>query len=145
MRIWSTPQPVFDKLNDEFQFTIDLCADIANRKCDPFIYTEHSLSVPWTGIGWLNPPYGEEIWKYLKKARESTKNGSIIVAIVPGRTNAPWWHRWIMQADEIRFVRKKMSFVSNDGKKGVPSWGAVIAVYRPNSECKPQVSTWDQP
>ena len=32
-----------------------------------------------------------------------------IVAFLPGRTNAPWWHEYVMQARELRFVRRKVS------------------------------------
>ena len=36
---WSTPQDFFDKLNEEFHFTLDPCADDLNHKCDKY-YTE---------------------------------------------------------------------------------------------------------
>ncbi len=30
---WATPQAFFDKLNEEFRFTLDPCADDQNHKC----------------------------------------------------------------------------------------------------------------
>lgn len=36
---WSTPQDFFDKLNDEFHFTLDVCADDDNHKCEHY-YTK---------------------------------------------------------------------------------------------------------
>jgi site-specific DNA-methyltransferase (adenine-specific) len=36
---WATPQAFFDKLNEEFHFTLDPCADDINHKCDKY-YTE---------------------------------------------------------------------------------------------------------
>ncbi len=29
---WATPQAFFDKLNDEFAFTLDVCASLSNAK-----------------------------------------------------------------------------------------------------------------
>ena len=31
---WETPQDFFDKLNEEFNFTLDPCATHDNHKCD---------------------------------------------------------------------------------------------------------------
>lgn len=33
---WSTPQDLFDKLNEEFEFTLDPCATSENAKCPTF-------------------------------------------------------------------------------------------------------------
>lgn len=30
---WETPQDLFDRLNEEFDFTLDACADESNAKC----------------------------------------------------------------------------------------------------------------
>lgn len=146
---WSTPQPVFDKLNAEFGFTVDLCADRVNRKCEKFIPTGLTLAsdVLWEGIGWLNPPYGKTIGAFLAKAVRSTRDcmGTVIVALVPTRTNAPWWHDWVMRADEIRFIRRKLAFVAHNGHKGVPFTGHAIVVFRESKGESPRVSTWDRP
>ena len=47
---WSTPQDFFNKLNDEFHFTLDVCADENNHKCEHY-YTKEidGLNRPWIG------------------------------------------------------------------------------------------------
>jgi phage N-6-adenine-methyltransferase len=150
-RIWSTSQPVFDKLNAEFGFTVDLCADHVNRKCERFIPTSLTLAIDvlWDGIGFLNPPYGDvkTMGAFMAKAVRSTRDymGTVVVALIPTNTNAPWWHDWVMRASEIRFVRKKLPFVSNDGKKGVPFTGHAIVVFREGQNDGPRVRSWEQP
>lgn len=146
-RVWSTPKAVFDKLNAEFRFQVDVCAEAENTKCKFFFDRSFSLSCSWKGTCWLNPPYGKEIHLWLAKAREAAYKGATVVALIPGRTNAPWWHEHVMKAEEIRFVRKKMSFHSPDGKRGVPGWGAVIAIFRPanGATWTPKCYSWDQP
>lgn len=45
--LWETPQDLFDKLNNEFHFTLDVCATPENAKCDSFYTKEQDgLSQP---------------------------------------------------------------------------------------------------
>ena len=34
--VWETPKDFFNKLNDEFHFTLDPCANKDNAKCDKY-------------------------------------------------------------------------------------------------------------
>ena len=112
---WATPQYLFDKLDKEFHFEFDLCADTENSKCERYFTKEiDSLKQSWpstrcyNGSLWMNPPYGRSISLWMKKAYEHSRSGSRIVALVPNRSNAPWWHDYVMKAKEIRFIRKKV-------------------------------------
>jgi phage N-6-adenine-methyltransferase len=140
--IWTTPQPIFDALDREFHFAIDLCADYENAKCYEFLDRRRSLSQSWDGAGvaWLNPPYGREISLWTAKALQTRRK---IVSFLPGRTNAPWWHDHVMQAREIRFVRRKVSFANNNGCKGVPPWGAVVVIWEWDYPGKLAAVSWD--
>ena len=45
---WSTPQDLFDKLNDEFGFTLDPCCTEQNHKCNKYFTKEKDgLSQNW--------------------------------------------------------------------------------------------------
>lgn len=142
--IWSTPQPIFDKLNAEFCFDMDVCADPENAKCRMFYTRGKGLDADWGGVCFLNPPYGREISKWMRRAFHAANTGqATVVCLIPNRSNAPWWHDYVMKATEIRFVRKKVAFA---GGTGVPFWGSVIAVFRKGQVCKsPKVSSWEQP
>lgn len=62
-----TPQALFDLLNEEFEFDLDLAAEAHNTKCQRYFGPDHAdptrrdaLRNEWTPFcGWLNPPYGE--------------------------------------------------------------------------------------
>jgi phage N-6-adenine-methyltransferase len=140
--IWTTPQPIFDALNREFRFVIDLCADEGNAKCPIWLGRETSLQSNWEGLGtaWLNPPYGRDIALWTKKANTTHRK---IVGFLPGRTNAPWWHDDVMNAKEIRFVRRKVSFANIEGCTGVPPWGAVVVVWEYDCPCRLSAVSWD--
>lgn len=147
---WATPQHLFDKLNAEFNFVLDVCATQQNAKCEKYFTKEQDgLQQVWSLDGsyvfsvWMNPPYGREITQWMKKAYEVSLSGVRVVALVPNRSNAPWWHDYVMKSREIRFVRKKVPF---DGeKKGVPFWGSVVVVFGPGYTFgSPRVSSYDQ-
>lgn len=73
---WPTPRYVFDKLNDEFHFNLDVCADDLNHKCDRYFTKEQDgLRQDWKGTCWMNPPYGRTIGQWVKKAYESARGG----------------------------------------------------------------------
>ena len=47
---WATPQDFFDKLNSEFHFTLDPCANKHNHKCDKYYTAEDDgLTKDWGG------------------------------------------------------------------------------------------------
>lgn len=70
--IWEVPQDLIDKLNAEFNFGTDVCALPENKKVNRY-YTpdQDGLSQQWTRTCWMNPPYGRQIGKWVKKAHDS--------------------------------------------------------------------------
>ena len=67
---WQTPQKLFDELNKEFNFTLDPCCQHDSAKCKKH-YTpeENGLIQDWSkDIVFVNPPYGRELKKWVKKS-----------------------------------------------------------------------------
>ena len=49
--VWETPQDLFDKLNAEFHFDLDVCALPENAKCERYYTPEDDgLLQPWNGV-----------------------------------------------------------------------------------------------
>ena len=67
---WATPNDFFDKLNEEFHFTLDPCADEFNHKCEKYYTKEDDgLKQSWNNERvFCNPPYGREIGKWVEKS-----------------------------------------------------------------------------
>ena len=67
--LWSTPSDFFDKLNDEFHFTLDPCSTHENAKCyKHFTKEENGLLQDWGNeVVFCNPPYGRQIKDWVKK------------------------------------------------------------------------------
>lgn len=48
---WATPQALFDELNEEFNFNLDVCATSENHKCETYFTKEiDGLSQNWGGV-----------------------------------------------------------------------------------------------
>ena len=73
---WGTPQKVFDELNAEFGFTVDVCASSHNFKVANYFDVElDGLEQVWEGVVWMNPPYGRTIKAWMQKAYEAWLGG----------------------------------------------------------------------
>jgi phage N-6-adenine-methyltransferase len=126
---WPTPQPFFDALNAEFQFTLDACATPENAKCIRyFTADDDGLTQRWTGVVWMNPPYGTSMRQWVRKAYEEAQHGAIVVALVPCRTDTRWWHDYVMRAAEVRLVRGRLTFTGGSQPAPFPN---AVAVFRP--------------
>jgi phage N-6-adenine-methyltransferase len=118
---WATPQDLFDKLNDLYQFELDVCASKENAKCKRFFTVEQDgLAQDWKGSCWMNPPYGREIGKWMAKAYESSKIGAKVVCLVPARTDTAWWHDYAMNG-EITFLKGRLKFGNSKNSAPFPS------------------------
>ena len=125
---WATPQWLFDELNKEFGFTLDVCALPNNAKCEKY-YTPDLDGIKQSWVNntcWMNPPYGREISKWVQKAYEESKQ-STVVCLLPARTDTRWWHEYCMKG-EIRFLRGRLKF--GQAKNSAPFPSAVV-IFRP--------------
>jgi len=124
---WSTPIDFFKNIEKRFGiFDLDPCSDHDNAKADLY-YTksEDGLSKEWRGKVWMNPPYGREIVKWMKKAYESSLDGAMVVCLVPSRTDTKWWHDYAMKG-KIEFIKGRLKFGNSKNSAPFPS---VLIIY----------------
>jgi phage N-6-adenine-methyltransferase len=119
---WATPQDFFDRQNAMYgPFTLDVCADKENAKCASYFdKATDGLKQQWIGKCWMNPPYGREIGKWMKKAYESAGNGTVVVCLVPARTDTKWWHDYAIKG-QITFIRGRLKFGGSKNSAPFPS------------------------
>lgn len=113
----ATPIEFYNKLDDVYHFTLDPCALPENHKCEKyFTPDDNGLIQDWSGnVVFMNPPYGREIGKWVKKADES---GVPVVALLPARTGGSWFHEHIYHKHVIRFLQGRLKF--NGSKESAP-------------------------
>lgn len=125
---WETPQYLFDQLNEEFHFTLDVCASEENKKCSKYYSKEQDgLKQEWRGAVWCNPPYGRQIEHWVKKATEEAKNGNTVVMLIPARTDTAWFHNYCYGKAEIRFLRGRIKF---GGSKHNAPFPTMLVIWR---------------
>lgn len=128
--LWATPQDFFDALNAEFGFQTDVCANAANAKCANYFTVEQDgLAQEWSGVCWMNPPYGRAIKDWMRKAYESSQQGATVVCLVPARTDTAWWWEYATKGD-VRFIRGRLKFGGCDTSAPFPS---AVVVFRPQA------------
>ena len=79
----------------------------------------------------MNPPYGRDISKWMKKAFTESQHGALVVCLIPSRTDTKWWHDWVMKSSEILFVTGRISFGNSKNSAPFPS---CIVIYYPELE-----------
>ena len=126
--MWETPQELFDELDKEFQFDLDVCAIPENAKCKRYYTPEQDgLSKPWDGTCWCNPPYGRDIGQWLRRALFASVGGATVVMLLPARTDTKWFHDYIYKRAEIRFVKGRLKFGNSKNSAPFPS---MVVVFR---------------
>ena len=122
---WLTPDGAYRKLDNEFHFNFDPC---------PVNATFDGLSIDWGKSNFVNPPYGRELPKWIKKGYEEVQKGKIVVFLIPSRTDTRWWHDYLMKADEIRFIKGRLKFKGAINSAPFPSAVVVFKTKQPKDE-----------
>ena len=87
--MWETPQELFDELDREFHFTLDVCAVPENAKCKRyFTPAQNGLKQDWnTGGGtvYMTPPHtvGKSVYGCVKRQSVASRR---FVCCLRGRT-----------------------------------------------------------
>lgn len=127
---WATPQSFFEELDAEFHFNLDPCADEENHKCaEYFTKQQDGLKQNWGGRRvFCNPLYGQAIGEWVAKCyQEGTKENTLVVLLIPARTDTKYFHDYILHRSEIRFVRGRLKF--GDGKNSAP-FPSMLVIFR---------------
>jgi phage N-6-adenine-methyltransferase len=111
---WRTPTAVYDGLNAEFDFDFDPC---------PLGGDVDGLSIEWGKRNFVNPPYSD-ISRWIAKGYAEWQAGKTVVFLIPSRTDTRWWHDYVMNATEIRFIKGRLRF--GDAKAGAPFPSCVV-------------------
>lgn len=125
---WETPDDLFNVLDREFNFNLDVCASSGMQKCARYFTPEtDGLKQDWSGQRcWMNPPYGAEIKKWVKKASQ-IDGGGVVVGLLPNRTDTIWYKSWVEPfASEIRLISGRVKF--KGGRSAAP-FPSLIAIW----------------
>lgn len=116
--VYSTPIKLFNVIDNEFKFNLDVCALPENAKCVNYFSPDvDGLKQDWKGACWMNPPFNKNLKEWVVKAdSESKKHNSVVCCLIPVRSNTIWWKNVCLGA-EIRFIIGEVNF--NELKRGL--------------------------
>jgi len=126
---WETPQALFDDLAWLFGgFDLDPCATQQNAKCARFFTkADDGLSQQWEGKVFLNPPYGRDIGRWVRKAFEASLEGALVVCLLPARTDTRWWQEYARRG-HVWFLRGRLKF--GKARNAAPFLSAIVTFGR---------------
>lgn len=127
---WETPKDFFKQLDKEFNFTLDPCCTKENALCKKhYTEKEDGLKQDWNGeTVFCNPPYGRAIKTWVKKCyEEGKKKNTTVVMLIPARTDTSYFHDYIYNKSEIRFIRGRLKFGNSKNSAPFPS---MVVIYR---------------
>lgn len=140
---WYTPDDFYKSLNEKFNFTLDPCADAVSAKCSKYYSKEdNGLLRDWSGeTVFVNPPYTRgAIKQWVEKCyKESQKEGTKVVCLIPARTDTKYWHTYCMKAKEIYFVEGRLKFGGPAAAKNSAPFPSAVIVFDGSSEQSPDI------
>jgi len=150
---WQTPHWLFDELNETYRFNLDAAATKESSLCIRHLGPGSSLGTDalamerWPGSDiWLNPPYGREVGRWVRKAYEESISGAgkYVVVLVMARTCTKWWHDYAMKASRILFIKGRLKFRQGEEEGGPAPAPSVVLVFFPDGK-GPTIETYEQP
>lgn len=129
---WLTPPHIIDALGP---FSLDPCAAPGWSTADRhIILPEDGLAAEWSGRVWLNPPYGNEAWRWLDKLAAHGDG----IALIFARTETAGFVQQVWQkATGILFLHGRLHFHYPDGTRAPANSGApscLVAYGQANAE-----------
>jgi phage N-6-adenine-methyltransferase len=138
---WATRWEDFNKWNNRFNFTLDVCAGFGDQKCENFFTpADNGLAQNWTteyenkeNHFWCNPPYGAQQKLWVNEGFKQKANG---VFLIPSRTDTILFHDTIVKGQKagycnIEFIKGRITFGSDQYWKWV--WTQKELNGKPNS------------
>lgn len=122
---WLTPPEILSALGD---FDLDPCAPVSrpwDTASKHYTVEDNGLAQPWEGRVWLNPPFGREAVKWLRRMRDHG-NG---IALVPARTETAMFYECVWgHASAVLFLKGRPHFHYVDGRRAPFNSGAPISL-----------------
>jgi hypothetical protein len=122
---WLTPPDIIAALG---HFDLDPCAPVVrpwSTADEHYTKLEDGLSKPWFGRAWVNPPFGREAIKWLRKLVDHADG----VALIPARTETAMFYECVWGvADSVCFLKGRPHFYYVNGLRASFNSGAPICL-----------------
>jgi len=124
---WLTPPGILSRLG---RFDLDPCSPILERRpwstADRhFTVEDDGLALEWHGRVWLNPPFGREAVKWLRRLAVHGDG----IALIPARTETAMFYECVWRAaNAVLFIKGRPHFHYATGERAPFNSGAPICL-----------------
>jgi len=80
-----------------------------------------------------NPPYGSEIKNWVQKcSEEAKKDNTIVVMLIPARTDTKYFHEFIYNKHgvEIRFIKGRLKFEGKQKGSSSAPFPSMLVIFK---------------
>lgn len=133
---WGSPLDKFAQWNQEFKFTLDPCGTKARLLPDiatTYTKKDNGLTKNWKDHRvFVNPPYSD-IKTWCKKCYDERNNAELIVLLMFARTDTSYFHEYINNIAEVRFIRGRLKFFPIEHpnmKMTGATFASILCIYR---------------
>ena len=79
----------------------------------------------------MNPPYGREVYAWTAKAVKESRDGALVVGLLPASTDLAWWHDDVVGGGaEVRYIRGRVRFLTGGPYRASGFFASVIVIWR---------------
>lgn len=117
---WQTPQELFERLNKQYKFKVDLAASKDNSKCEVFFSKENSYldnRIPYGDPNcWLNPPFSKAYEFFEKVSKDFTPidrdswQGAVAIYKSSNMEASVWQDVILKQASWVLILKKRTNY-----------------------------------
>lgn len=113
---WRTPQDLFEALNEQYKFEVDLCADVSNHKvavyCTELEKEDLNKWKNGKSVAWINPPFS--------KAKELLplvldSNINFVGIFRSDNLETKLWHQILASVDWVFFPTGRINYTDPTG------------------------------
>lgn len=121
---WRTPQELWDLLNSQYHFSIDLCASKNDAKTKKFLTNLSKDSIPPGEIAWINPPFSKA--KNLIPIPLDLDAAVVGIYRSDNTENALWQDHIFKKADWVFFLRGRVKYEDPFGTRQSPMFPSAL-------------------
>jgi hypothetical protein len=137
---WYTPLKIKHAVyNTLIKIDLDPCSNIGYPNIEAshhYTKNENGLTKIWRGIVYMNPPYGSDTKKWVRKMIDSYHQGYVSEAIIllPARTETNYWYDLSAHVSMWCAIHNRIKFSSNSSSKtkNTGSFGSAIVLLSKN-------------
>lgn len=148
---WMSPPELVNALlafEQRICFDLDPACTVANIPAlKHYFSTEFDgLAEPWNGLVFLNPPYGNVLKDWMRKAYEEHQKGARVWLLLPARTETRYQHDYgLTKAGFTVFLKGRLRFLQNGEDKGTAPFPTMLLYFGSDWQEKAQRWVKEQP